>query len=249
MSGSDTKHVVFFEQHFFWVSVCIQQPIAHTFPTASVKRSRESRQSLSAPSRLYPTGARKALVATPTAPSGPANWAIPDHHHPTDVKRCLGRLGRVGPHATASTEEARALRSPAALAPKLGDRGQDGGAHAQGLAGTFLSHRLYRPSTAGRSSATSGAAGGARARQRRQRCGCGWRVSQRCYGSLPLGGSGTRCMADHTCRRNAKLICNGHGVCGTYVPHHCSPIVVWTHSNDCVAIHTHVGYEMGRYTL
>jgi hypothetical protein len=23
---------------------------------------------------------------------------------------------------------------------------------------------------------------------------------------------------------------------------------VWTHSNDCVAIHTHVGYEMGRYT-
>eukprot|EP01047_Picozoa_sp_COSAG01_P089656 COSAG01_NODE_21701_length_889_cov_1.796203_2_plen_246_part_01 len=33
----------------------------------------------------------------------------------------------------------------------------------------------------------------------------------------------------HTCRRNAKLICNGHGVCGTYVPHHCSPIVVWTH--------------------
>jgi hypothetical protein len=51
-----------------------------------------------------------------------------------------------------------------------------------------------------------------------------------------------------SCRRNAKLICNGHGVCGTYVPHHCSPIVVWTHSNDCVAIHTHVGYEMGRYT-
>ena len=51
-----------------------------------------------------------------------------------------------------------------------------------------------------------------------------------------------------SCRRNAKLICNGHGVCGTYVPHHCSPIVVWTHSNDSVAIHTHVGYEMGRYT-
>ena len=51
-----------------------------------------------------------------------------------------------------------------------------------------------------------------------------------------------------SCRRNAKLICNGHGVCGTYVPRHCSPIVVWTHSNDCVAIHTHVGYEMGRYT-
>jgi hypothetical protein len=46
---------------------------------------------------------------------------------------------------------------------------QDGGAHAQGLAGTFLSHRLYRPSTAGRSSATSGAAGRARARRRRQR--------------------------------------------------------------------------------
>jgi hypothetical protein len=37
-----------------------------------------------------------------------------------------------------------------------------------------------------------------------------------------------------SCRRNAKLICNGHGVCGTYVPHHCSPIVVWNHSNDCV---------------
>eukprot|EP01047_Picozoa_sp_COSAG01_P046914 COSAG01_NODE_4439_length_5022_cov_8.812919_1_plen_187_part_10 len=34
-----------------------------------------------------------------------------------------------------------------------------------------------------------------------------------------------------TSRRNAKLICNGHGVCGTYVPRHCSPIVVWTHSN------------------
>jgi hypothetical protein len=51
-----------------------------------------------------------------------------------------------------------------------------------------------------------------------------------------------------SCCRNAKLICNGHGVCGTYVPHHCSPIVVWTHSNDCVAIHTHVGYAMGRYT-
>eukprot|EP01047_Picozoa_sp_COSAG01_P012675 COSAG01_NODE_577_length_15268_cov_31.213462_11_plen_137_part_00 len=51
-----------------------------------------------------------------------------------------------------------------------------------------------------------------------------------------------------SCRRNAKLICNGHGVCGTYVPRHCSPIVVWTHSNDRVAIHTHVGYEMGRYT-
>jgi hypothetical protein len=51
-----------------------------------------------------------------------------------------------------------------------------------------------------------------------------------------------------SCCRNAKLICNGHGVCGTYVPHHCSHIVVWTHSNDCVAIHTHVGYEMGRYT-
>jgi hypothetical protein len=51
-----------------------------------------------------------------------------------------------------------------------------------------------------------------------------------------------------SCRRNAKLICNGHGVCGTYVPRHCPPIVVWTHSNDSVAIHTHVGYEMGRYT-
>eukprot|EP01047_Picozoa_sp_COSAG01_P001535 COSAG01_NODE_35_length_34814_cov_128.883624_24_plen_97_part_00 len=51
-----------------------------------------------------------------------------------------------------------------------------------------------------------------------------------------------------SCRCNAKLICNGHGVCGTYVPRHCSPIVVWTHSNDCVAIHTHVSYEMGRYT-
>ena len=51
-----------------------------------------------------------------------------------------------------------------------------------------------------------------------------------------------------SCRRNAKLICNGHGVCGTYVPRHYSPIVVWTHSNDRVAIHTHVGYEMGRYT-
>ena len=51
-----------------------------------------------------------------------------------------------------------------------------------------------------------------------------------------------------SCCCNAKLICNGHGVCGTYVPRHCSPIVVWTHSNDCVAIHTHVGYEMGRYT-
>jgi hypothetical protein len=45
-------------------------------------------------------------------------------------------------------------------------------------------------------------------------------------------------------RRNAKSICNGHGVCGTtYVPHHCSPIVVWTHPNDRVALHTQVGYE------
>jgi hypothetical protein len=42
-----------------------------------------------------------------------------------------------------------------------------------------------------------------------------------------------------SCRRNAKLICNGHGVCGTYVPRHCSPIVVWTHSNDCVAGYTY----------
>eukprot|EP01047_Picozoa_sp_COSAG01_P013299 COSAG01_NODE_620_length_14784_cov_49.916718_4_plen_183_part_00 len=51
-----------------------------------------------------------------------------------------------------------------------------------------------------------------------------------------------------SCCCNAKLICNGHGVCGAYVPRHYSPIVVWTHSNDRVAIHTHVGYEMGRYT-
>jgi hypothetical protein len=50
------------------------------------------------------------------------------------------------------------------------------------------------------------------------------------------------------CRRNAKPICNRHGVCGTYLPQQCSPIVVWTHSNDSVAIHTHVGYEIGRYT-
>jgi hypothetical protein len=35
-------------------------------------------------------------------------------------------------------EVARALRSPAALALKLGDGGQDGVAHTQGLAGTFL---------------------------------------------------------------------------------------------------------------
>ena len=49
-------------------------------------------------------------------------------------------------------------------------------------------------------------------------------------------------------QQQGMLICNGHGVCGTYVPHHYPPIVVWTHSNDCVAIHTHVGYAMGRYT-
>ena len=51
-----------------------------------------------------------------------------------------------------------------------------------------------------------------------------------------------------SCRRNAKPICNGHGVCGTYLPQQCPPIVVWTHSNDSVVIHTHVGYEIGRYT-
>ena len=51
-----------------------------------------------------------------------------------------------------------------------------------------------------------------------------------------------------SCRRNAKPICNRHGVCGTYLPQQCSPIVVWTHSNDSVVIHTYVGYEIGRYT-
>ena len=35
---------------------------------------------------------------------------------------------------------------------------------------------------------------------------------------------------------------------GSYVTHHGSPIVMCTHSNDRVAINSHVGYEMGRYT-
>jgi hypothetical protein len=74
-------------------------------------------------------------------------------------------------------------------------------------------------------------------------CGCCYSYS---IGRFPLGpgGSLTSLTKGSSCRRNAKLICNGHGMCGTYVPRHCSPIVVWTHSNDCVAIHTHVGYEM-----
>ena len=41
-----------------------------------------------------------------------------------------------------------------------------------------------------------------------------------------------------SCRRNAKPICNRHGVCGTYLPQQCPPIVVWPHSNDSVVIHT-----------
>jgi hypothetical protein len=31
-------------------------------------------------------------------------------------------------------------------------------------------------------------------------------------------------------------------MCGTFRSHHYPPTVVWTHSNDCVAIYTHVSY-------
>jgi len=37
----------------------------------------------------------------------PANCDISEHHHQTDVKRGKGRLGRVGAHVLAGTEEAR----------------------------------------------------------------------------------------------------------------------------------------------
>ena len=50
-------------------------------------------------------------------------------------------------------------------------------------------------------------------------------------------------MVEHTYCCNAKPICNGHGVCGTHVPHHSPPLIVWTHSNDRVTIHAHVGYD------
>jgi hypothetical protein len=92
-----------------------------------------------------------------------------------------------------------------------------------------------------------------------QRHGLGHTTSKRCARAvcatavqlyaMPLGGLNKLAYKRRSsCRRNAKPICNGHGVCGTHVPHHFSPIVVWTHSNDRVTIHTHVGYEMGRYT-
>jgi hypothetical protein len=39
--------------------------------------------------------------------SGLADCDTSKHHHPTDVKRGLRQLGRVGPHVLAGTEEAR----------------------------------------------------------------------------------------------------------------------------------------------